>query len=282
MRALRRLLPTLLATTLLAAACGGSEGDPPGPLRLVQAPAVAKLQKLPAAVAADVPLAPRGGRAAIQVAFAARSGVTVRAEPLVLRNAAGGALAPATVLLLDDVHVSHASDAVRGGLTGSVPDPLMPLPAKAGHLRFQSLYVEVPVARTASAGRYTGDLVVHAGTVSGTTQVAVDVAAVELPAQRTLRTWFLVWDDRAEEMEKAPVRSAYHDLLRTEGIGDGTADVGRPRRRHRRPVPQAQCRAAGRGRRPRAAAEAARRHPLLLRVRRAPGRSGPGGRRRLG
>ena len=223
MRALRRLLPTLLVPTLLAAACGGGEGDPPRALRLVQTPAVAKLQKVPGAVAADVPLVPRGGRAALQVAFTARDGVTVGAEPLVLRNASGDGLAPATVLLLADVRVARNSDSVRGGLTGSIPDPLLPLPATARDLQFQSLYVEVAVARTAKPGRYTGDLVVHAGTVSGSTQIAVDVADVRLPAERTLRTWFLVWDDRAETMEKAPIRDAYHALLKAEGVGDGTA-----------------------------------------------------------
>ncbi len=188
----------------------------------MQAPAVAKLQRLPAATAPVIPLVPRGGRAALQVAFKAPGDVNVRADALELRDPAGNALEPASVYLIDRVRVVRPSDSVRGGLTGSVPDPLLPLPTKAPNLSFQTLYVDVAVPRDARPGRYTGTLVVHAGVERGEMPIAVDVATVELPADRTLRTWFLVWDDRAEAMERAPIRAAYHDLLREERVGDGT------------------------------------------------------------
>ena len=178
---------------------------------------------MPATSTADVPIAPRGGRAALQVAFVVSGTPTIRAESLRLRDASGASLPPATVTLLRDIHVTRTSDAVRAGMTGSVPDPLVPLPAEAGSQRVQSLYVEVAVPRTAQPGRYTGDLAVEAGTARGSTEVTVDVASVELPDEHALRTWFLVWDDRAESMERAPVRSKYHALLHAEGIGDGTA-----------------------------------------------------------
>jgi hypothetical protein len=190
----------------------------------VAAPAVAKLQQLPAATAAAVPLVPRGGRAALQVAFKAPADVNVRTNALVLRDTAGNGLEPASVFLIDRIKVSRRSDSVRAGLSGSIPDPLLPLPTKAPDLAFQTLYVEIRIPRDAPPGRYTGTLVVDAGRDRADLPVAVDVATVQLPAVRTLRTWFLVWDDRAEAMERAPIRSAYHALLRDEGVGDGTAD----------------------------------------------------------
>jgi hypothetical protein len=207
----------------VAAACGDSEGGPPAALTLIPAPAVAKLQQLPAKPTTVVPLAPRGGRAALQVAFAARHGVPLNAGALVLRNAAGTRLPAASVLLEDDIRVSRPSDAVRNGLLGRVPDPLLPLPTTTSDLKFQTLYVEVAVPRTAAPGRYTGELVVRAGRDAGTVPIAIDVAAVELPREATLRTWFLVWDDRADRIERARLHDRYHALLRKEGIGDGTA-----------------------------------------------------------
>ncbi len=220
----RRLLPTVLVSSVVAAACGGGHAAvAPGPLTLVPTPAVTKVQRLPAAAANPPQLVPRGGRAALQVAFIARPGVTIRATAPALHNAAGATLGPTGVSLLHAIDVVHASDAVPDGLGGPVPDILMPLPAKATGPSTQSLYVDVRVPRAAEPGRYTGVLTVDVGGERGTVPLAVDVARVELPAVHALRTWFLVWDDRAERMEGKPIRARYHALLRDEGIGDGTA-----------------------------------------------------------
>jgi hypothetical protein len=209
---------------VIAAACGGGhEAVAPTKLKLVATPAVTKVQRLPDAVETTPQVVPRGGRAALQVAFAARRGVTIQASAQALHNAAGATLGPTAVSLLHAIDVKRASDAVPDGVGGLVPDVLMPLPAKATGLATQSLYVEVPVPRTAEPGRYAGVLTVDVGGERGTVPLTVDVARVALPAAHALRTWFLVWDDRAERMEDRPIRARYHALLRDEGLGDGTA-----------------------------------------------------------
>ncbi len=141
-----------------------------------------------------------------------------------LRGPGGATLAPSAVraYLVARITVSRGSDAVPAGLRGAVPDPLLPLPAVAVQAPFQTVYVEIAPPRDAKPGRYSGDLSLRVGDARGSTPVVVDVAAVTLPQQRALRTWFLVWEARAERFEQAPIGAAYRDLLRSERIGDGT------------------------------------------------------------
>lgn len=198
-----------------------------------------KLQPGETAFAGAPPLqAPRGGFAALQVA------VAPLASGALLQATAGDLTGPGgAVLKAEDVHVSaertvtvrKPSEAVRDGLLGPVPDPLVP-PSSAqvdAHGRVL-LFVRIDVPRDLPAGNYSGRLEVASGGRSGALDLALEVADVQIGTADAIGTYFLVWPDKADEAEGRKGASIeYRRLLTADGIADGIdgdfVDLGGPR-----------------------------------------------------
>jgi hypothetical protein len=95
------------------------------------------------------------------------------------------------------------------------------------------LYVRIGVPERAAPGTYRGQLAVASGERRATLPLAVTVAPAQLTPADGLATYFVVWEDRADQREgRKGASSLYRRLLVREGIGDGKdgslVDLGGP------------------------------------------------------
>jgi hypothetical protein len=121
------------------------------------------------------------------------------------------------------VPVDGTSSAVEHGLTGEVPDPLVPVSVKPQAGTRQVFWITVDVPRSQAAGLYRGTIRAGGRSVG----FRLRVARVTLPRTRALHTWFLVWAQHADDAEhRAGAAAGYTRALAGYGIGDGTLAGG--------------------------------------------------------
>jgi hypothetical protein len=167
-------------------------------------------------------VAPRGGRASFQVVVDGGAAAAPRAGAVVAADGArlGGAV---SVLRELTVPVTAHSSALPAGLLGAVPDPLVPVTARRQGGSRQVFWVTVGVPRSQRAGLYRGTIAVGDQIV----RYRLRVAAVTLPREHALHTWFLVWAKHADAAEhRSGAAEAYTRLLTRYGIGDGSEAGG--------------------------------------------------------
>jgi hypothetical protein len=221
----RVLVAAALLSTLAAVAgvAGGWSSGRAGATRVWTASPYVKLQAgtRPAPWRASL-VAPRGGRASFQLVVDGGSAARPRVRPLV--GAGGARLTPAVTVLRElTVPVTATSAAVKHGLTGPVPDPLVPVSIRPQAGSRQVFWVSIAVPRTQRAGVYRGRIAVGRASVS----YRLRVAAVTLPKTSALHTWFLVWGRHADAAEhRSDSAPAYTRLLAQYGIGDGSTAGG--------------------------------------------------------
>jgi Domain of unknown function (DUF4091) len=223
---LLRLPLAALAVAALAAvtalAGGWSSGRAAG-ARIWTAGPYVKLQETtrPARWKASL-VAPRGGRASFQLVVDGGGAVRPQAGRLVGAN---GARLTAAVSVLREltVPVTETSAAVKHGLTGAVPDPLVPVSVRPQAGTRQVFWVSVAVPRRQPPGIYRGIIAVGARSLA----YHLRVAAVTLPKSHAVHTWFLVWGRHADAAEhRSDAGALYTRVLTSYGIGDGTSAGG--------------------------------------------------------
>jgi len=225
-RSLTRVLGAAALLSALATVVGVTGGwshGRSGAPRVWTASPFVKLQAAtrPAAWRASL-VAPRGGRASFQLVVDGGSAARPRIRPLVGAN--GARLTSAVTVLRElTVPVTATSAAVKHGLTGPVPDPLVPVSIRPQAGSRQVFWVSIAVPRGQRAGLYRGRISVGRASVS----YRLRVAAVTLPRTNALHTWFLVWGRHADAAEhRADSAPAYTALLARYGIGDGSTAGG--------------------------------------------------------
>ena len=119
--------------------------------------------------------------------------------------------------------VTTSSAAVKHGLTGPVPDPLVPVSIRPQPGSRQVFWISIAVPRRQLAGVYRGTIAIGRRSVS----YRLRVVPVTLPKTSALHTWFLVWGRHADAAEhRAGSATSYTRLLARYGIGDGSAAGG--------------------------------------------------------
>ncbi|MDX6619787.1 MAG: hypothetical protein QOK36_2173 [Gaiellales bacterium] len=216
-------LLALLALVALAMCAGGwSSGHAAGATISAAGPYVKLQQTTRVAPWRPSLVAPRGGRASFQLVVDGGGEVRPSAGRLLGEN---GASLPAAASVLRErtVPVTATSDAVKHGLTGAVPDPLVPVSVRRQAGMRQVFWVTIVVPRTQRPGVYRGTIAVGARSFA----YRLRVAAVTLPVTHAVHTWFLVWGRHADAAEhRSGARALYTRVLTSYGIGDGTAAGG--------------------------------------------------------
>jgi hypothetical protein len=210
----------LAAVTALA---GGWSSGRAGGARIWTASPYVKLQEATRPTAWRLSLvAPRGGRASFQLVVDGGSAVRPKAGRLLAAN--GEKLIGGVSVLRElSVPVTETSDAVKHGLTGAVPDPLVPVSVRPQPGTRQVFWVSVAVPRTQRPGVYRGRIAVGAKALA----YRLRVAAVTLPKTHAVHTWFLVWGRHADAAEhRSGAGALYTRVLTSYGIGDGTSAGG--------------------------------------------------------
>ncbi len=220
--ALRGVALAALLASAVALAAGWTSSDRAQPRIWVAGPFVKLQATTRPAGWQPLLVAPRGGRASFQLVV--DGGAMARPTATPLLGAGGARIAGAvTVLRQLTVPVNDPSSAVADGLMGEVPDPLVPVSVRPQAGPRQAFWVSVQVPRGQAAGSYRGSLRIAGRSVA----YRLRVADVTLPARRALHTWFLNWQQHADDAEGRPGAWRQHtQLLRRWGIGDGTLAGG--------------------------------------------------------